>query len=316
MTGIFGWGYATNFTFSTKVQLEMMDVVNHIPTPEAVKEGILDTSFAAYDDNNGQGDFAITYGKEGRVNNIVVSNIPEPQALDIDHNSTNEFIITYSLDFPEYSHAPTLSWDDVYEFDINEEEFVLASANYPDYYKNTYIPALNQRIAASSDSLEQQSLSVLMQAAEDLLNGDFIPDATHTEIIKLIEAKVLNNPLQIVRKDNLFYIHGITRGMNISEAISVLGEPDESFEVDSKVCIWYLENNLELVAEYAVDTIHYIALGEFKKDVLEQSMVALGDPAEAGSNEYSYVAGDQRLKFHDMPGSGDFRVQLFDSEAP
>lgn len=149
-----------------KIQQEITDVANHIPTPEAVKEGILDTSFAAYDDNNGQGDFAITYGKEGKVNNIVVSNITEPQALDIDHNSTNEFIITYSLDFPEYSHAPTLSWDDVYEFDINKEEFVLASANYPDYYKNTYIPALNQRIAASSDSLEQQSLSVLMQAAE------------------------------------------------------------------------------------------------------------------------------------------------------
>ncbi|MUG43452.1 hypothetical protein [Paenibacillus woosongensis] len=103
--------------------------------------------------------------------------------------------------------------------------------------------------------------------------------------------------------------------MNISEAISVLGEPDESFEVNSKVCIWYLDNNLELVAEYAIDTIHYIALGEFKKDVLEQSMVVLGDPAEAGSNEYHYISGDQRLKFHVMPGSGDFRVQLLDSEA-
>ncbi|WP_339159587.1 hypothetical protein MKX50_10700 [Paenibacillus sp. FSL W8-0186] len=93
--------------------------------------------------------------------------------------------------FLSNSHPPTLSWDDVYEFDINKEEFVLASANDPDYYKNTYIPVLNQRIAASSDSLGQQSLSVLMQAAEGLLNGDFVPDVTHTEIIKLIEAKVL-----------------------------------------------------------------------------------------------------------------------------
>lgn len=67
---------------------------------------------------------------------------------------------------------------------------MLASAN-DDYYKNTYIPVLNQRIAAISDSLEQQSLSVLMQAAEGLVNGDFVPDVTHTEITKSIEAKVL-----------------------------------------------------------------------------------------------------------------------------
>jgi hypothetical protein len=34
--------------------------------------------------------------------------------------------------------------------------------------------------------------------------------------------------------------------MNISQAIKMLANPDESFEVDSKVGVWYMEHNLEL----------------------------------------------------------------------
>ncbi|MFF2909749.1 hypothetical protein [Paenibacillus sp. NPDC057934] len=97
---------------------------------------------------------------------------------------------------------------------------------------------------------------------------------------------------------------------------SMWNNPDDSFEVNSKVDIWNLKHNLKLTVEYVIDTIDYLDLGEFDQWTQNQSMSALGKPAEVEKEEYSYLTSTQRLRFHTMVKSGEFRVQLMDSEIP
>ncbi|MFE0557011.1 hypothetical protein ACFW1P_13920, partial [Paenibacillus sp. NPDC058910] len=157
---------------------------------------------------------------------------------------------------------------------------------------------------------------VLIQAATDLIDGNFIPDVNQEKITKLLENNASTDKLNIIGEDDIFYIHGITLGMNINQAIKILGKPDESFEVNSKVAVWYFENNLELVAEYWNDTIHYIDLGEFDQLAMEHKMNTLGEPTRQYQDEYEYITPGQTLRFHSMSSPGSFRVQLMDPESP
>ncbi|NUU62455.1 hypothetical protein [Paenibacillus agri] len=80
------------------------------------------------------------------------------------------------------------------------------------------------------------------------------------------------------------------------------------------MAIWNLKDNLKLTVEYVIDTIDYLNLGEFVQWTQDQSMSALGNPEEVGKEEYSYLTSTQRLRFHTMVKSGEFRVQLMDPE--
>ncbi|HEY2493741.1 MAG TPA: hypothetical protein VGI33_12650 [Paenibacillus sp.] len=149
-------------------------------------------------------------------------------------------------------------------------------------------------------------------AANDLIDGNFNPDVNQEKITKLLEYNASTDKLNITREDDILYIHGITLDMNISQAIKMLGNPDESFEVDSKVAVWHLEHNLELVAEYYGETIHYIDLREFDQIAMEQRMNTLGEPTKKYQDEFKYITPSQQLRFHAMLSPGSFRVQLMD----
>ncbi|CAH1200607.1 hypothetical protein PAECIP111893_01495 [Paenibacillus plantiphilus] len=306
--GVF-YGYKTKFTFSTVEDQKVREVL--------AADGIIDTSFIASEGSDGRGEFVIKYNKNGVVKNKVISDTTEPRIIDIDSNGVNEIVFTYTVAQSDQSKAQTFGWDDIYDFDIVKEELTFASSEYPDYYRNHYMPVLKKRSAESNDPLEKQALSVLLQAAEGIIQGNFIPDANQKEITLLMKANESSaNPLKISKQDNTFYIQGVTLGMSIKEAIQILGEPNETFEINSKVAIWYLENDLKLTAEYAVAAIHYIDLGEFDQKTLEQSRKSLGEPTEKGQKNFSYITTTQALRFHEMVEPGDFRVQLMAPDSP
>ncbi|MFE4711223.1 hypothetical protein ACFRAM_10145 [Paenibacillus sp. NPDC056722] len=338
VTAVISFGFLTKFTFSiknhqastdennNKVTFETIPVVEAEKEPEPEKqlvedslkadlvEEVIHTSFVSNGGNNGRGEFEVEYRKEGVVKTKLISDIFEPKSVDIDHDGVNEFVISYRIDVDNLSNAQMPYWDDVYEFDVNKEDLVLVSNKYSEYYKNNYIPSLKKKVTESSDLGEKQALFVLIQAANDLFEGNFIPDVNQEKIDSLVQDHQIVSPLKIVKQGNKFYIHGITLGMNIKEAIKLLGNPDDSFEVDSKVAIWNLKDNLKLTVEYVIDTIDYLDLGEFDQWTQDQSMSALGNPAEVGEEEYSYLTSTQRLRFHTMVKSGEFRVQLMDPE--
>ncbi|MPY17017.1 hypothetical protein [Paenibacillus glucanolyticus] len=278
--------------------------------------GIIDSSFVEGGGSNGRGDFTIKYRKDSSIKSKQIDDIVEPLIIDIDNNGVKEIVISHGIYLPELSNAQMPFWDDVYDFDIAKEELVLASGRYPEYYRSYYIPSIKKREAESTDAVEKHTQAVLIRAATDLIDGNFIPDVNQEKITKLLEYNASTDKLNIIREDDIFYIHGITLGMNINQAIKILGKPDESFEVNSKVAVWYFENNLELVAEYWNDTIHYIDLGEFDQLAMEQRMNSLGEPTRKYQDEYEYITPSQQLRFHTMLSAESFRVQLIDPESP
>lgn len=312
----FVWGLVSKFTFSLGEQVPIERKNNTAQLPESEPDGVIDTSFESYGVSSGNGRFTIEYRKDGQIKSKVIMNVNQPQLIDIDNNGTKEIVITYPIYLSNLSYLLNTSWDDVYDFDMTKEDLVLASWKYTDYYKNTYIPSLRKKSARISNYSEKQVITAIIQAATDLTKGKFIPDANQKQITQMVEAKSMENPLHITKQGDAFYIHGITLGMSINEAIKILGKPDESFEVNSKVAKWYLDNHLILTAEYSTDTFHYIDLGEFNEKILDQSIGAFGVPVMQDENEYSYITSTQELRFHDMPGPHSFRVQLMDPEVP
>ncbi|MGO4789540.1 hypothetical protein AB4124_19230 [Paenibacillus sp. 2KB_20] len=341
IVGVTVFGFKTNFTFSMDQQLlkdkELGETIkdkglvkddfllengagknlqNSSEEKSLEMNGIIDTSFVWGGGSNGRGDFTIKYRKDGSVKSKQIDDIVEPLSIDIDNNGVKEIVISHRVYLPEFSNAQMPFWDDVYDFDIAKEELVLASRQYPEYYRSYYIPSIKKREAESTDAVEKHTQAVLIRAATDLIDGKFIPDVNQEKITKLLENNASTDKLNIIREDDIFYIHGITLGMNINQAIKILGKPDESFEVDSKVAVWYFENNLELVAEYWNDTILYIDLGEFDQLAMEQRMNSLGEPTRKYKDEYEYITPSQKLRFHTMLSAESFRVQLIDPESP
>ncbi|SMF86591.1 hypothetical protein SAMN05661091_3441 [Paenibacillus uliginis N3/975] len=292
------------------------DLQNSGEEKSIVVNGIIDTSFVSGGGSNGRGDFTIKYRKNGSVKNKQINDIIEPLIVDIDNNGVKEIVISYRIYLPEFGNAQMPYWDDVFDFDITKEELVLASREYPEYYRSYFIPSIKKREAESTNAAEKHTQAVLIQAANDLIDGNFNPDVNQEKITKLLEYNASTDKLNITREDDIFYIHGITLGMNINQVIKMLGNPDESFEVNSKVAVWYFEHNLELVAEYGIDTIHYIALGEFDQLAMEQSMNTLGEPTKKYQDEYDYITPSQQLRFHAMSSPVSFRVQLMDPRGP
>ncbi|MFZ4193199.1 hypothetical protein ACOZB4_04185 [Paenibacillus sp. NPDC058898] len=342
IVGVTVFGFKTNFTFSMAKQqlLKDKELGETIKDEGLVKDdfllengggenlqnsreekslemnGIIDSSFVEGGGSNGRGDFTIKYRKDGSIKSKQIDDIVEPLIIDIDNNGVKEIVISHGIYLSELSNAQMPFWDDVYDFDIAKEELVLASRQYPEYYRSYYIPSNKKREAESTDAVEKHTQAVLIQAATDLIDGNFIPDVNQEKITKLLENNASTDKLNIIGEDDIFYIHGITLGMNINQAIKILGKPDESFEVNSKVAVWYFENNLELVAEYWNDTIHYIDLGEFDQLAMEHKMNTLGEPTRQYQDEYEYITPGQTLRFHSMSSPGSFRVQLMDPESP
>ncbi|AJS61198.1 hypothetical protein [Paenibacillus sp. IHBB 10380] len=338
IVGVTVFGFITKFTFSMANHQLLKDkdnpVVETIKDENLVKDdfllengaeedlqnsgeekpllvdGIIDTSFVWGGGNNARGDFTIKYRKNGSVKNKQMNGILEPLIVDIDNNGVKEIVMSYRIDLPELSNADMPYWDDVYDFNIAKEELVFASREYPEYYRSYFIPSIKKREARSTNAAEKHTHEVLIRAANDLIDGNFNPDVNQEKITKLLEDNTFPDDLKITIQKNNFYIHGITLDMNISQAIKMLGNPDESFEVDSKVAVWYLEHNLELVAEYYGETIHYIALGEFDQMAMEQSMSNLGEATKEHQNGHLYITPSQHLFYSVMSKPGSFRVEL------
>ncbi|GGH18819.1 hypothetical protein [Paenibacillus segetis] len=324
ITGIVIYGFMTKFTFSrgdneTLVEDVVVDQqVNERDYPLA-EDWIVDTTFVEVEGEKGLGEFTINYRKDGIVKSKIISNIIRPEIIDIDNNGLSEVVFKHAIELPEIFYAETLYWEDVYDFDMATEELYFESVRYPDYYKDYFIPANNLLLAECNNSAEKQAYGVLLQAAEDLINGNFTPDQNHQRITNLIDANILANKLKITRIKDKFYVYGITYDMEISKAIEILGDPDESFEVDSKVAIWYLDNDLELYVEYYSDEpIFYIALGEFDKMIKQEVINMLGGTLEHeqdGNIEYDYyLTPSQYLSFGIMPKEGRFRIQIMNPD--
>ncbi|WMT42336.1 hypothetical protein RE628_08075 [Paenibacillus sp. D2_2] len=315
VTGCSLWALADRFKFSTVDNQRPIEINENSVALESVKDGVIDTSFEIYEGNNKDGDFTIRYYSNGALKEKVIRDISRPRLIDIDNDGTEEILVSKEIITSKLDNAQIVIWDDIYEFDIETEDLVFVSSKYPEYYEKYYIPSIKGLSNLSNDYDEKQAFSVVIQAASDLINGKFIPDKDQKEIQKKFETLEVDNPLQITKQGDTYYIHGITYGMKINEAIEKLGEPDESFEVNSKVVKWYLDKNLVLSAEYYTDTISYMDLGEFSQEILEQSMILLGNPSKKNKSQFYYFTSSQLLKLHVMK-PGKYRVQLMDSEIP
>lgn len=278
-------------------------------------DGIITTSFIDGGGSSGIGAIKIEYRSKGRTNSKLIEGFLEPQLMDIDNNGIKELVIPTRMYIPELSNAQMPVWDDVYEFDLGHEELMIVSNRYPEYYKKNYIPSLNKSIAVTDDPMEKQALSSLKKAASDLIAGTFVPDKDHERINVRIEQGTSQNLLHITKKNKKYYVHGVTLGMTINEAIKILGKPYETYEVNSKVAKWRLNDGMVLTAEY-YDEIYYIDFGEFNYNMLQHSLRTLGKPAEADpmTEDYSYLTPTQRLRFHQMVEPGIYRVQLMGSD--
>lgn len=152
------------------------------PTPTAKEPStneVIDVSFQSGGGNSGIGKIVIRFKKNGVIRQTSFEG-KSPKVFE--KNGEKLLVLSESL-YANWagSRAYMPHWDDIYRFDVATEDLIIVSQNYPEYYRDNYIPFMNSRIGgAASDTITGRKVySALIKAADELISGIFIPDKEH-----------------------------------------------------------------------------------------------------------------------------------------